>query len=338
MSNNNMYNLGSNKPLINREQNYVLDRKLLSVHSEDRDISKWPHACQFEIELPETINNVQSLRLIQMSMPNVFYTFSNQYQNTKMTVTTQNTSKTITINEGTYTGTSLAAELKTKLNTAFPNNFNVSYNVSTQKFSFTNTVNAFTFDCSATNLYTDLSNCDNMQNYLNNNNIFNQSINWGLPYYLGFDKQTYTSVTGTGTTETINAPHIANIGGDKCIYMEVEKYNSYDELYPYTQSSTTNKYDKSSYAGKVNSAFAKIPISSASGENSFDSRTLYLQNITHYEPPIERISRLKFAFRFHDGRLVDFQNCNFDFTIEFNSLKNEIGRSYNIRIPSTYLI
>ena len=33
-------NLNNNHQLIAREQNYLLDRKLLSVHSEDRDIKK----------------------------------------------------------------------------------------------------------------------------------------------------------------------------------------------------------------------------------------------------------------------------------------------------------
>ena len=45
------YSLGAGKPLISREQNYVLDRKLLTVHSEDRDSSKWPNSNEFEIVL-----------------------------------------------------------------------------------------------------------------------------------------------------------------------------------------------------------------------------------------------------------------------------------------------
>ena len=39
--------LGMSKPIINREQNYVLDRKLVSIHSEDRDITKWPNSNTF---------------------------------------------------------------------------------------------------------------------------------------------------------------------------------------------------------------------------------------------------------------------------------------------------
>ena len=75
--------LGNSKPLINREQNYVLDRKLLTVHSEDRDITKWPNSNTFEIMLPEQLLNVQSMRLVQATLPATFFTFMNDYQNTK---------------------------------------------------------------------------------------------------------------------------------------------------------------------------------------------------------------------------------------------------------------
>ena len=55
-----------------------------------------------------------------------------------------------------------------------------------------------------------------------------------------------------------------------------------------------------------------------------------------YDPPIERIARLKFKFRFHDGRLVDFRNLQFDFTLEVNSLRSEMEKKYKVRVPVTY--
>jgi hypothetical protein len=134
----------------------------------------------------------------------------------------------------------------------------------------------------------------------------------------------------------IEAPLSFNLFGETCIYMEVDKYNSYDELYPYNQSSR-QMFDNNAYSGKVNSAFAKIPIQTYDGM-SFDSRTFFLQNLVQYDPPIERIARLKFKFRFHDGRLVNFQNYSFDFTVEVNSLRNEIAKKYNVRIPAAYII
>jgi hypothetical protein len=352
------YNLGNHKPLINRDQTYVLDRKLVTIHSEDRDISKWKFSNQFEIVLPEPINNVQSLRLIEVSMPANLYTFSNKYQNTKLRITLTATvnQQTIVINEGFYTPDQLAFELTNKINEKFGGvTFNVFYNSVTQKFWFGNTATDFTL------------NFDEQISYDFSNNecvppiVFNQYTNWGLPSYLGFAKEKYTATTvtsktfdyvtvpstswknsaGTPITKLVEAPSTVCIMGDRCLYMDVDKYNTMDELYPYTESIIdTNKsnYNFSTYSGKVNSAFAKIPINAEYNKLFFDSRTLFLNNFAHYEPPIERIAKLKFTFRFHDGRLVDFHDCPFDFTLEFNSLKNEIGKVYNVRVPHTYLI
>ena len=74
-------------PLIQREQTYVLDRKLISIHSVDRDYQQWPNSNHFGIDLGEAFHNVQSMRLINFAVPSNNYTFSTAYQNTKMSFT-----------------------------------------------------------------------------------------------------------------------------------------------------------------------------------------------------------------------------------------------------------
>ena len=78
------FNVHNNHQLISNTQDYVLDRKLLTVHTEDRDIKKWPKANHFEIILPEALRNVQSMRLVQIMLPANYYSFSNDFQNTKL--------------------------------------------------------------------------------------------------------------------------------------------------------------------------------------------------------------------------------------------------------------
>ena len=80
----NHYNIHNNHQIIPRQQNYLLDRKILTVHSTDRDIKKWKFSNTFEIDLPESMNHVQSMRLVETSMPTFFTNFSNEYQNTKL--------------------------------------------------------------------------------------------------------------------------------------------------------------------------------------------------------------------------------------------------------------
>ena len=344
------YNLGSSKPLINREQNYVLDRKLVTVHSEDRDITKWPNSNTFEIILPETLLNVQSMRLIQATMPGRFFVFTNDYQNTVFQFTIGGVSYTIDpIQEGLYTPDQLSLELTNKMNKAInaTSSFNVFYDMVGSKFWFGHTDLSFNLDFDQQIIYDGLS-CEQPI-------VWNNSAKWGLPYYLGFEKKSYKSFTDSNDisfdymcpnsctnngsaniTHYVEAPLSFTIHGETCIYMEVDKYNSFQELYPYNES-TRNLFDNNAYAGKVNSAFAKIPIHPNTDYN-FDSRAIYQHNMVQYDPPIERIARLKFKFRFHDGRLVHFQNFPFDFTIELNCLRNEIEKKYTIRVPAAYVL
>jgi len=122
--------------------------------------------------------------------------------------------------------------------------------------------------------------------------------------------------------------------GEDIIYMEVDKYNSMDELEPYSEN-TSGLYNND-YNGKVNSAFAKIPLPCPAFSQQFDSRNSALMNVSHYEPPLERLTRLKFKFRYHDGRLVKFKCLPLSFTIEFNMLRDEQMRARNVRIPGLY--
>ena len=346
MYHNSSFNTNNPNPLIPRQQNYVIERKLVSIHSEDRDITKYPFSQKFDVTLPQPLLNVQSMRLVQSTFPIDYYTFSNEYQNTKFRFTAGFTDVLdpycVQIQEGTYTPCQLAQELTNVMNNAIGpgiNVFNVFYDSVGNRFWFgsTNVVLNFSLDFNYKMEYPEIK-CDQPIVWYN-------YARWGLPYYLGYNKEQYIAKadvmeinyipkTSGGSTITKMIPlidKVINIAGEKDIYMEVDKYNSYDELDPYTESNR-NAYDNNAYNGKVNSAFAKIPLDSITGNQ--DSRNLLLINFVQYEPPIERINKLRFTFRFHDGRLVDFRGLEFNFTIEFNMLRNEILRTKNIRVPA----
>lgn len=373
---NNNLNVFNSHDLITRAQTYVLDKKLLTVHANDRDINKYPYANNFEIELPETINNIQSLTLVQSCFPMRFITFSNEYQNTKMSFTikpqeradisdqlyiilAQNSNHvyTITIQEGTYAPDELCLELQRKMNLVvseflFTNglpgvsgdyeHFFVTFDSVSGKIFFGNNVDNFTLEFDKQEQYTLLPNCKQPL-------VWEQYTHWGLPHYLGYEKIKYTAnppinktfsfyyreeplwLKSVGVNEKIyvvKAPFMECLKGDSVIYMMVDKYNSMDEIIPY--STKTNNVYNNDYNGTVNAAFEKIPINDGEIHNS---RNNFFQNVSHYETPIENIRKLKFQFRFHDGRLVDFQNCDFNITIAFNCFRDEIERKYKLRIP-----
>ena len=116
--------------------------------------------------------------------------------------------------------------------------------------------------------------------------------------------------------------------------MEIDRYNSIDEIYPYSER--TGHLYNNDLGHRVNGSFAKIPLTHVPFGQEMGSRNNFVLNVFHSDPPIQRIDRLKFTFRFHDGRLVDFKNLPFSFTLEFNMLKDEQVRGKHVRVPPLY--
>ena len=137
-------NISTNHPLIPNSNDYIIYKKFVSIHSEDRDILKYPVSSIFEIELPEDIINVYSLRLVNWTFPANYNTFSTLNKNVRMTFvinnpynpganmvfnpleqeifeclfTSTNEQFVIIIEDGLYTPDQMVTELQNKFNTA----------------------------------------------------------------------------------------------------------------------------------------------------------------------------------------------------------------------------
>ena len=294
---------------------FVVNKKMLSVHSEDRDITKWPSSTVFDIDIPVEYKNVVSLRLSDIEIPASYYVFTSKNQNISLTVQLGGEQRIVTISEGTYAPIQLAYELTAQLNHAFsqiaPNLFQVYYSSTSMKFTFLHP-NTFTL------LFT-----------ISGNTMYSQYTQWGLGSYLGFCKQDYVSTPndyhsyGDGLSilgmYTVEAPFTASVFGDSYLYMELDYYNSMDELSPYTERS--NSMFNAKQNGNHNASFAKIPTLALANQKQYVSKESFLSNIFFSDPPLERIQKLKVKFRYHDGRPVDFGNTNFSFTIEVTMLR-----------------
>ena len=79
------FNVNTNHPIIPNPNDMVLYNKSISIHSEDRDIIKFPGASLFEIELPEDYLNVSTIKLSSWTFPANYDTFSQSLSNTTMT-------------------------------------------------------------------------------------------------------------------------------------------------------------------------------------------------------------------------------------------------------------
>jgi hypothetical protein len=80
-----VYNTNQNHPLIPSAQQYLFYKKYVSIHSEDRDILKYPNPSSFEIEMPEDLLNVSTITLANWTFPANYNTFSASNSNIVMT-------------------------------------------------------------------------------------------------------------------------------------------------------------------------------------------------------------------------------------------------------------
>ena len=228
------------------------------------------------------------------------------------------------------------------------NEFIVTYNIVSQKLWFGNKSSSFILHNNDVSFHLQTKCITNNSSQ----NVLPEYDNWGLPFNLGFTRKRiearlalerlrfyygdvfpndngYWIVPNPDLTNSnvyyIEAPLKINIMGPGYFYMELSGYNYLDETSPYTLNEFTSSTNITT--GVVNSAFAKLSIPTCPLSQWFDNET---QPIKYFDPPAERIRRLKIKFRYHNGYLVDFASYEFSFNLQFNLLRPQIKRNYNL--------
>lgn len=332
---------------------YSIDSKILFIDSNDRDIAKWPNSSEFEINCPQVYNNVQSLNLLNIVLPNSIYNISDYLQNNKLAIDISGIGEyIITLEDGYYSVDTLRSSLQNKINnnTNHTNaDFVVAYNTVNRKFYFGHTNNHIHNHPNGTTVTHNIPNAgffqlkfDKQLEYssscVTNINVYSQHSNWGLGYILGFDKKTYTSKSidtsqnltfdyantswiDSSSASVISSDYQHTLDANENIYIELEKYNKCDELKPYLSYNYNN-----SNSGIVNSAFAKIPLHAAnSGINTALLDNEISSTMSYFKPPIEKIAKLKIKIRYHNNMLVNLQNANISLSLSINQLNKEFA-------------
>jgi hypothetical protein len=405
------YNLHTNHPIQASAQEYLSYNKYVSIHSEDRDIIKYPNASVFEIEMPEDINKVVSVRLADWSFPANYNTFADEFGNLTMTFKitnpynpsqydvsdhllegiyeclflTQTNVYTIIIETGFYTPQQMVTELTNKFNEAVTihikeyftnqikfqelldslnyNRFVIVYNEVKQNIWFGNTSDGFTITTSID--YALLKNTTVIQCKFNRTGqTLPDYSNGGLPGHLGLTIVDTPAVSIAGYSPRfyygdvnygddgfwlvppsftgsqvyyIDSPNKVNLMGPAYLYMEIDGLNNINETSPFNDNAFTRQTNETN--GRVNTAFAKIPIPTTPLSQYFDKNEYPFK---YFSPPAERIRRLSIRIRYHNNRTVDFSTFPFSFLLEFNTLQPQILRkgkivssTGNLVIPQT---
>ena len=393
-------NHSTNHPLIPNSQEYMLEKKYVTINSEDVDCLKYPSTSDFIIELPQDYCNVQGIKLSSWSFPSNLDVFSKFQNNVTMSFNINspynpgehmnpdpllnvifaglyahiNTDFIITIEDGIYTADQITTELTNRFNavvTAYLvgyitanspsllplfivngyDQFVIVYNKVTQKVWFGNKSSGFILT-NDSSIYSPV----NTYNCLNSH-ISGSFVNWGLPSYIGFTRVPGVSTPSINDTlprfyygpvklgdngfwlvpdseyigasvNYLEAPGKLNLLGHLFFYMEIAGLNFIDETIPFNVNSFTTHTNETS--GVVNASFAKILISNLLVNSTWLDNELKLKV---FNPPLERLRKLKIKFRYHDGTLVDFNNNDYVFTLELVTFRSQNTRKVKMYTP-----
>ena len=255
------------------------ERTMLSIDSIDRDSSVYTSANEYSIRLRTPFKNIVEVRLLSIEVPASFYIFSAAAGNT-----------TLLIKE---TGTGWSGFRSIILPDG---NYTLLELCDTLTGLFQTVTGRATYSVSL-NLNTlriTISNSDAVPFRIDTKTgALPQGVFWGLGYCLGFNKGVYASGTGTMT-----APRIANINPYNYMILDLGDLNMVQE-------------------GEIMKGyFAKVPINVQNFNYIYLTPECCDYNVAHFEPPLGKLEKINIKWRFHDGRLIDFNGFEHSFMLE----------------------
>ena len=281
----------------------TFQRKYVSLHSEDRDIRKWPNSNHFMVSLPENIRQIVGLKISHISMPRI-YRFSKEYDNITLDITVNGNNSKAVITEGNYTPEMLATELTNQINgISGVSDMKVYYHKVLNKFVFVSndSVDSKPFQILPTKLSIILG-------FNNNNNDLISS------HYSSSQLFTYMDEPNTKSTLSkyiIVSDNPVTIEMPLIVYLEINSFNMMDEIIP-------DKYN----AFRTDGAFCKLVLPCCNDyDDNISGVDSFLSNEKQFKTPLERIGKIELKLRFHDGTLVDLKKQPFSLTLEFIKLR-----------------
>ena len=266
---------------------------------------------EYVIQMPEALKQVYSVRLKEAEIPLSFYMFNSQNvaincdtvgmnYNGLMTIDFNGTLYTVRIPDGSYTSlTTFAAAVQTGLNQAQDSTgttipgapFTVTGSLTTGKLTITAGATPFTLLFSSTNY------------------VLTSNTDWGLGYYMGFQKTDQVAVD-VGGVYTLISDYPAIFLPYTYVFMELEFINKADETSFNNQRS-----------GNKDSIFAKIPLTqTVIGGYTFHYDLATYETRSVLNPPMNKLQNIHVKFRFHDGTVPNFNNMEHSFLLEFELL------------------
>ena len=176
--------------------------KLVNVDMKFRDEYNYSQIANYNITLPERINDVKSIEIMNVEVPISYYNISMNLGNSCFKVMNPDGSNPIiiTVPDGQYDGTALAAKINNLLTTSIYSSLEYNFDGSRSKFSKSNVIIEFDIDATG-----------NSDKY-----NFKSKLGW----LLGFRNTTYTIITNIVSEAAVD------LNGPRYLYLALDEFNN----------------------------------------------------------------------------------------------------------------
>jgi hypothetical protein len=261
--------------------------KHINIDTKFRDEYNANTTTNYNITLPQKVNEVKNMSVTNVELPMTFYNISENLGNNSMKITQNTTSKQIVIPDGQYTQASLVTAIMSRLSAA-------SISISDITFAIPVDANKITITTSSTTQYAIEFDVDSTGNFAKYNFKFR------LGWILGFRKQLYT----ISSIKSMTSECLVDLSGPRYLYLVIDEF--------------TGAGNQNSFLTTSKNVLARIPISL----NNFPFMSVYpfhrtnglLSDVRSYTGKVD-IQKLNVQLVNENGIVMDLNGADFSFCL-----------------------
>jgi hypothetical protein len=263
--------------------------KHINIDTKFRDEYNANTITNYNITLPQKVNEVKNMSVTNIELPMTFYNISENLGNNTMKITQSSVSKQIVIPDGQYTQASLVTAVAARLSALSITN--VGFAITNNKTSITtDSVTPYTIDF-------DVDSTGNFAKY---------NFKFRLGWILGFRKQSYT----ISSTQSINSECLVDLSGPRYLYLVIDEFTGTGNQNSFVSPLPTSLINKN--------VLARIPISLQiypfMSVFPFHRTNGLLSDVRSYTGKVD-IQKLNVQLVNENGIVMDLNGADFSFCL-----------------------
>ena len=263
--------------------------KHINIDTKFRDEYNANTITNYNITLPQKVNEVKNMSVTNIELPMTFYNISENLGNNTMKITQSSVSKQIVIPDGQYTQTSLVTAVAARLSALSITN--VGFAITNNKTSITtDSVTPYTIDF-------DVDSTGNFAKY---------NFKFRLGWILGFRKQSYV----ISSTQSMTSECLVDLSGPRYLYLVIDEFTGTGNQNSFVSPLPTSLINKN--------VLARIPISLQiypfMSVFPFHRTNGLLSDVRSYTGKVD-IQKLNVQLVNENGIVMDLNGADFSFCL-----------------------